>query len=215
MNVAAFNRTTKNSIPTPLGDVLASTRQVTLKRSRAAVDRDTWRRAVGRRIADRTDVGSLRAGELTVYVASAAWAQELSLLTREITSVLEVTGIRVERCRFRVRPDLGRPRSQVPAKTSKPRQPLPPDLEERLSRIDDEELRSAIAEAASLALTRLAAAERAPKRPLPAPARARPPNGEPRSVRAPPDAEGENARTGRRIPEPTAARRGTRGGRSG
>lgn len=143
--------------PTAIADVLAGTRRVALKRSRAAVDRDTWRRAVGRRIAERTDVGPLRNGELTVYVASAAWAQELSLLTREIAGCLEALGIRVETVRFRVRTDLARPPRQQPSPApAPPTRPLPPEIQERLSTITDVELRSAIADAAGLALSRLA-----------------------------------------------------------
>lgn len=213
--MASFQRR-KGVIPTPLGEVLAGTRQVALKRSRAAVDRDTWRRAVGRRIAERTDVGSLRNGELIVYVASAAWAQELSLLTREISGVLEVSGIRVEKIRFRVRTELARPSEPLPARRQKPRLPLPQELQERLSRVDDAELRDAIAEAAGLALSRLAS-EQARARVLPAKtqARAQPASAVPRSA---PDPLGAAVKTDPKDQTTAAsrgARRGTRGGRSG
>ena len=144
--------------PTALGDVLDGTRRVTLQRSRAAVDRDTWRRAVGRRIADRTDVGQLKQGELTVYVASAAWAQELSLLTREIIERLGAHGVRVEKVRFRLKAPQA-PRAERPSQEEKPApppKPLPAEFRARLDRVSDDELRGAIAGAAELALSRLA-----------------------------------------------------------
>lgn len=145
--------------PTALGDVLDGTRRVTLQRSRAAVDRDTWRRAVGRRIAERTDVGQLKQGELTVYVASAAWAQELSLLTREILERLGAHGVRVEKVRFRVKTQQAPQRAERPAREVKPApppKPLPAEFRARLDRVPDDELRGAIAGAAELALARLA-----------------------------------------------------------
>jgi hypothetical protein len=185
---------------------------VTLKRSRAALDRDTWRRAVGRRIAERTDVGSLRDGELTVYVASAAWAQELSLLTREITSCLEALGIRVERVRFRVRADLAKnPKSAAAPARPKHVRPLPPELSERVARIEDPELRAAITQAAGLALTRLeheasaATRRRATKGP----------SAGPRAARGLPGAEAGSARPGPESAVSGAATRDTRAGRRG
>jgi len=196
--------------PTPLGEVLAGTRQVALKRSRAAVDRDTWRRAVGRRIADRTDVGALRAGELTVYVASAAWAQELSLLTREIASVLEASGVHIERVRFRVRTELARkpPRER---RSPHPRQALPSELEARLAGIDDVELREAIGEAATLALSRLTAEQA--RRSAPAPKRGDVTEA-PQSARDPRAVAARSAPTDRTKPATPEERRGKRGGRS-
>lgn len=147
--------------PTPLGDVLSATRRVTLSRSKAALDKESWRLAVGRRIAERTEVGSLRQGELTVYVASAAWAQELSLLTREICERLASAGVTVERVHFRVRAGLGKAQSPLSERKKVPVPPLPSELAARISRIGDDELRAAITQAAGLSLARLAAA---PKR---------------------------------------------------
>lgn len=188
--------------PTHLGAVLAGTRAATLKRSRAAVDRDTWKRAVGRRIAERTEVGALRGDELTVYVASAAWAQELSLLTREITGCLEALAIQVTKIRFQVRSDLGRaPARAVRApKKKQPVLPLPPELEARLSRIADDELRAAIAQAAGLALARVA------KKPVSA---AQPKARDPRA------AEARNARQAPESAGVSSANLRKRGERSG
>ena len=149
--------------PSTLADVLEGTRRVTLQRTRAAVDKGTWRQAVGTRIADRTEVGQLRDGELMVHVASAAWAQELSLLTREILERLASHGVKAERIRFRVRPELGaaRPKPGSPAPgqgpvSARPPAKLPDELRARLTHVVDDELRGAIAGAASLAFARLA-----------------------------------------------------------
>lgn len=152
--------------PSPLGDVLEGTRRVTLERTRAAIDRDTWRRALGRRIAERTEVGQLRGGELLVYVASAAWAQELSLLTREILERLAAHGVRAERIRFRVRPELGASKaaSAKPESAQPPAAELPAELDARLKHVADDELRGAIAGAATLAMARIDRA--ATRRPL-------------------------------------------------
>ena len=189
--------------PTHLGAVLAGTRQATLKRSRAAVDRDTWKRAVGRRIAERTEVGALRAGELTVYVASAAWAQELSLLTREITGCLEALGIEVTQLLFRVRSELARtPTRPVPTPKAAPARPLPPELSTRLSRIADDELRAAIAQAAGLALARLDGTSKAP-------------NADRPMARAPRGVEAKSARSDQRTVAAPGAAPGKRGARSG
>jgi len=161
--------------PTALGDVLDGTRRTTLQRSRAAVDRDTWRRAVGRRIAERTDVGQLKQGELTVYVASAAWAQELSLLTREIAERLLAHGVQVEKVRFRVKvqQQADKEKPARPLAKPAPQKPLPAELRAHLERVPDDELRGAIAGAAELALSRLAGRE--PKPPTSTPQGARTP----------------------------------------
>src|SRR5690606_35760647 len=140
--------------PTALGEVLGETRELSLKRSRAAGGRDAWRRAVGRRSAERTEVGALRGGGLTVYVAPPAWAQERSLLTTDIRERLSGFGVRVERIRFRL---LAAP-PPAPRREPPPRLPkkvVPPELAARLEHVEDEELRRAIEGAAGLALGRL------------------------------------------------------------
>src|SRR5690606_17951698 len=185
-----------------LGEVLGETRELSLKRSRAAVDRDTWRRAVGRRIAERTEVGALRGGELTVYVASPAWAQELSLLTTDIRERLSGFGVRVERIRFRL---LAAP-PPAPRREPPPRLPkkvVPPELAARLEHVEDEELRRAIEGAAGLALGRLEATSAAAL------------TSTRRAARAPRGAEARSARSDRSSPEGAEASRDKRGGRRG
>src|SRR5687768_18572094 len=89
-------------LPSVLGDVLAESRKFALERSRTPLDRHSYALAVGRRIADRTELGELRRGELTVYVASPAWAQELSLLAPQMLECLRKRGVAVQRLRFRL-----------------------------------------------------------------------------------------------------------------
>ena len=141
--------------PSVLGDVLAESRKFALERSRTPLDRHSYALAVGRRIADRTELGELRRGELTVYVASPAWAQELSLLAPQMLERLRERGVAVQRLRFRLQ---NREREKNPTRTAKVRQvsskALPPELDARLAKVDDQELRSAIADAAGLAFGR-------------------------------------------------------------
>src|SRR5688572_643079 len=86
-----------------LAELLDGARVVSAERGRVAVDRDTWRRLVGDRVARRTEPGGLSGGVLTIYVASAPWAQELSLLTNELLERLKPLKLPISSVRFRVR----------------------------------------------------------------------------------------------------------------
>jgi hypothetical protein len=140
--------------PTSLGSLLATSRDAAARLAGTAVDREQWRRIVGERIAARTEPGPKRGRELTVYVASASWAQELSLLVNEIVARLKAAGIGADTVRFRVRaiaPPLRDPTAPKPASR---KAPLPAELERHLAEIADTELRDAIGEAAALWLAR-------------------------------------------------------------
>lgn len=140
--------------PSPLGSLLEDARDATAQASGLAVDRESWRRAVGARIASRAEPGRLRGSVLTVYVASAAWAQELSFLTTDILERVTKLGVAAKSLRFLVRPELSQ---RAPAKKAEPpqrRAPLPEDLRQTLEAVDDPELRRTIATAASLSLAR-------------------------------------------------------------
>ncbi|HEY4106054.1 MAG TPA: DUF721 domain-containing protein, partial [Polyangiaceae bacterium] len=140
--------------PASLGSLLASSRETAARLAGTAIDREQWRRVVGERIAARTEPGPKRGRELTVFVASASWAQELSLLVNEIVTRLRAVNVQVDTVRFRVReiaPPLRDPLAPRPAAR---KAPLPPKLTERLNEIDDQELRDAIGEAAALWLAR-------------------------------------------------------------
>lgn len=110
---------------------------------------ETWRQAVGPRLADRTRPVQLVAETLTVEVESSTWAQELSFLSGTILSRLRESGIVLKDIRFRTKRTSHRPRPKLkPAKVAQ-RAPLPPDLSAKLEKIGDPELRDAIARAAS------------------------------------------------------------------
>jgi hypothetical protein len=108
-----------------------------------------WEIAVGSRIATRTKPVRLVRGTLIVMATSAAWAQELSLLSEGILTALR-----------RVVPDVKALRFQV-GKVDPPPEPrgklvpvprpikLSNTLEAALNRVDDDELRGAIRDAAS------------------------------------------------------------------
>jgi len=54
----------------------------------------------------------LTGGVLTIYVASAPWAQELSLLTTELLERLKPLQLRISSVRFRVRQQIQGPGAQ-------------------------------------------------------------------------------------------------------
>lgn len=141
--------------PTPLAELLDDAQSETARRAGAAFTPSLWRAAVGARIAERTRVGSLVRGTLTIYAASSTWANELTFLTTDIVARLKAAGVDVHTLKFRIK-DLGAPPDPKTVRRSAPKAPakapLPPDLLERLARVDDPELRAAIAEAAALSL---------------------------------------------------------------
>lgn len=101
---------------------------------------------------DRTRPGRLERGTLLVRVASAVWAQELSLLSDDLIGRLRASGLAVDTLRFRVERLEPRPRVVAPRAPAPPPAPLPADLESRLAEVDDPELRAAIAQAAGYSL---------------------------------------------------------------
>lgn len=140
--------------PASLGALLATSREAAARLAGTAIDHEQWRRVVGERIAARTEPGPKRGRELTVFVASASWAQELSLLVNEIVARLKAANVHVDTVRFRVREIAPKLRDPAAPKPASRKAPLPPNLLERLDRIVDEELREAIGEAAALWLAR-------------------------------------------------------------
>jgi hypothetical protein len=147
-----------------LGELLDGARVVSAQRGKVAIARDTWRRIVGDRIARRTEPGGLYEGVLTIYVASAPWAQELSLLSSELLERLKPLGLSVTSVRFRVRQQIHGP-AATPKRRPAARAPLPNELQRRVEAIEDPELRQSIAEAAALWLgraTKLSAKATAP-----------------------------------------------------
>ncbi|HEY6727363.1 MAG TPA: DUF721 domain-containing protein, partial [Polyangiaceae bacterium] len=139
--------------PTPLAELLDAAQSETARRAGAAFTPSLWRAAVGARIAERTRVGALVRGTLTIYAASSTWANELTFLTTDIIARLKAAGVDVHTLKFRIK-DLGAPPDSKAPRASAPRAPakapLPPELLERLAQVEDPELRAAIAEAAAL-----------------------------------------------------------------
>jgi hypothetical protein len=138
-----------------LGELLDGARVVSAKHGKVAIPRDTWRRIVGDRIARRTEPGALWEGVLTIYVASAPWAQELSMLTSELLERLKPLGLSIGSVRFRVRQQI-QPLAATPKRRPATRAALPSELQRRIDSVDDTELRQVIADAAELWLGRAA-----------------------------------------------------------
>lgn len=193
--------------PAALGSLLASSREAAARFAGTAVDREQWRRVVGERIAARTEPGAKRGRELTVHVASASWAQELSLLVSEIVARLQAAGIGVDTVRFRVKEIAAPARDPAALKPVYRKAQLPSTLSQQLEGIEDFELRAAIGEAAALWL---ALDERAPSQAPPLKARrgaagSAAPTSERPSARSPRGAESRSARWDR-TPSPERAK---------
>ena len=137
-----------------LGELLDGVRVVSAERAKVAIDRDTWRRLLGDRIARRTEPGALTGGVLTIYVASAPWAQELSLLSSEMLERLKRLKLTITSVRFRVKQQIHGPAQGLKRRPAPPRAPLPRDLKARVDSVEDPELRQIIADAAELWLGR-------------------------------------------------------------
>jgi hypothetical protein len=190
--------------PAALGSLLASSREAAARYAGTAIDREQWRQIVGERIFARTEPGAKRGRELTVHVASASWAQELSLLVNEIVARLKAAGIHVDTVRFRVKEIAAEPRDPAARKPSYRKAALPSTLTDQLERIDDSELREAISEAAALWLAlddapNKARATQRPSAPPSAPPSRRPapPTSARPDARAPRAAESQSARSER------------------
>jgi hypothetical protein len=187
--------------PAAVGSLLASSREAAARYAGTAIDREQWRRIVGERIALRTEPGAKRGRELTVYAATASWAQELSLLVNEIVARLKAAGVAVDTVRFRVKAIAAQPRDPGARKPVYRKAALPSALCSQLDGIDDPELREAIAEAAALWLalgeTASTQALTSTAKPRATRASAAPPTSEPPDVRSPRDAELRSARSDR------------------
>ncbi len=195
--------------PAALGSLLASSREAAARYAGTAIDREQWRRVVGERIAARTEPGVKRGRELTVHVASASWAQELSLLVTEIVARLKTAGVHVDTVRFRVKEIAPQLKDATAIKPIYRKAALPNPLTAHLSRIEDTELRDAIGEAAALWLAldeRAAAAPpAAPRRPAAKAESTAPATSERPSARSPRAAESRSARSDR-TPSPGRAK---------
>ncbi len=151
---AKLGHVTKSRNLTPIGSLMDAVHSGASTKSGRGIDRETWRRLLGNRLASKSEPERLQGGVLTIVVASSVWAQELSLLGPEILERVRSAGIAVDTLRWRV----GRPQSASRPAPSKPRvvpvRQLPAELNEALRRIGDIELRAAISTAAAHVLGR-------------------------------------------------------------
>ena len=138
-----------------LDDILRAARGLRPPRDVALppIAREVWDRAVGSRIACRAQPVRLERGVLLIRVASAAWANELSLLGEEIRRQLADQGLSVEALRFVVgRVEVADRPPQPRRRAASPDVPLPEGLRGPMAKIDDPELRRALEVAAATTL---------------------------------------------------------------
>ena len=185
--------------PSLLSQVLGGARKYAAAAGNVAVDGETWQRLMGPRIAQRARPGAVHNGVLTVRVASAVWAQELSLLSDDILQRLRKAGLELRALRFQVTDIDGAKEERALAARSVEPLAIPPELAERLAGFDDPELRDAIARAAGLSLAVQARAERSAAV-----------SAKPRAARGPQSAAPRSAHSDRSGAAPNAARRRTR-----
>lgn len=125
-----------------------------LPRSEPVRLRRTWDESVGPRIAAKSDALRIRGTTLVVQAASAAWAQELSLLSSVILDRLAKAGLPVDALRFQVGV-ISREKSLKLKRAVVRRATLPNDLRGHIDGLDDSELGDSIKKAAELALGRV------------------------------------------------------------
>lgn len=147
-------RRVKLETPEPLEGVLERAGENRFAKRQLPIPLAQWRDAVGPRIADKARPIALERDVLVVKVTTSVWANELSLLSADVVAKLTERGFAVKSLRFRVGPlDVvegiaqRREYRQVP-----PPAELGPELVQSLATIEDEELRNAIASAASRVL---------------------------------------------------------------
>lgn len=187
--------------PTSLKALLADTKVATAMAGGIAIDAESWRAAVGDRIALHARPGRLSRDVLTVYASSPVWAQELSFLADDLVRRLRTAGLRLGSLRFVVAsdkcPPVSRPKhrpSPEPLPTS-----LPQGLTRRLATVADPDLRRVIAEAASTSLGRAARARASVRsRAAPIPRSAEPGNAQRDRTRSGAREASTRTRAGRR-----------------
>jgi hypothetical protein len=126
-----------------------------------------WEAAVGSRIAARARPVRIDHGVLVVRTATSTWAQELGFLVEPILAQLRARGVKVDALRFRVGPVEApeRPPTRDEVRTSPPAVPLPAELRAEVDRVEDPELRDAIARAAAKNLGWQATRDPRPEKP--------------------------------------------------
>lgn len=146
----------RGAAPALLGELLVGAENFVRKQTGVPIPREEWRGIVGARIASRTRVGRLQKGVLTIQVASSAWSSELSFLKADILRKLQGAGHDIVNLRFVVDKWDAPSEKRHPLVRHLPTPvALPAELEARLKRVDDPNLRAAIADAAKYSLADL------------------------------------------------------------
>ena len=137
--------------PEPMEDLLDRAGEDRFAKRRPPIPMRDWKLAVGPRIADRAHPVALERGILLVKVTTSVWANELQMLAPELVARLRVRGYAVDGLRFRVGPlDLpDRPPERRITRKVPPPVALGPELEARIAKVGDPDLRAVIARAAS------------------------------------------------------------------
>jgi hypothetical protein len=139
--------------PEPLEMVLDRAGENRFAKRQLPVPLALWRAAVGPRIADRARPIALERGVLVIKATTSVWANELSMLAPKILEKLaeSLPNLAVKSLRFRVGPldvvegiQEKRTYRQVP-----PPAVLSTEMERSLEKVEDDELRTLIASAAS------------------------------------------------------------------
>lgn len=136
--------------PTLLGSLVAGTRADLIRAGGCPLDAHTWQRAIGDRIAARSQPEQLRDGVLTLRVASSVWAQELSLLSSTIIERLAPLGfaIRTIRCKVASLDASSKPKPSPRKPVAVAPVQLPAELAQQLDQIRDDDLKATIETAA-------------------------------------------------------------------
>jgi hypothetical protein len=119
-----------------------------------------WSRSVPPRILEHARPVRLARGVLTVHVSSSVWANELHYLTDDLLTRLREAApeSKIQKIRFQVGPlpDIPQRARDAPPPPEPVRlASLPEELGRALSRVQDDELRKAITEAATTSLARI------------------------------------------------------------
>jgi len=158
--------------PEALEEVLERAGENRFAKKKPPIPIAEWRAAVGPRIAERARPVALERGVLVVKVATSVWANELSMLAPELLARLRTRGFDATGLRFRVGPlDVDGPRQKKDYRKVPPPVPLGTELRASLDRVEDDELRSLIENAAASSL----AWQEKPTGPIAAPRGARVP----------------------------------------
>ncbi len=139
---------------THLAALLEPVRTGAQTRGNCNIDRESWRRALGERLALKSEPETVHGKVLTVLVASSVWAQELSLLAPEIIKRLQQAGFSIGELRWRVGKLKSAARLEPKPPHVIPLKSLPNDLEQALRRVPDSDLRDAISQAAAHVIAR-------------------------------------------------------------